>query len=180
MSEKRTLKETLVLAIPVLVLVVARLLPHPPNFAPVAALALFSAAAFSKSWYGILITFSAMLISDLIIGFHSTIWIVYLSLGLNILLGLGLRKRISAFRVLGFTLAGSLQFFITTNFAVWLTSGMYSHNFAGLIECYTLALPFFRYTVSSDLLYSGLLFTVAYFSLRQLNLLPQSQRWQTV
>lgn len=178
MSEKKTLKETLVLTVPVLLVVLSRLLPHPDNFTPVAALAIFSAAAFSRSWHGIIITFVAMFVSDIFIGFHDTLWIVYLSLGFNLVFGYMLKKKISFLRVAGFTLAGSLQFFITTNFVVWATSGMYAHTAAGLVQCYTMALPFLRNSVVSDLLFSGLLFGSAYMSLRQFRLF-QSSHWQT-
>lgn len=177
MSEKKNLKETLILSVPVLLAVVSRLLPHPDNFTPVAALAIFSAAAFSRSWHGIAITFTAMFLSDLFLGFHDTLWIVYLSLGINILLGYMLKSKISFGRVVGFTLAGSAQFFITTNFVVWATSGMYALNFEGLVQCYTLALPFWRNSLIADCVFSAALFGAAYLSLRQFKILPAS-RWQ--
>lgn len=137
-----------------------RLIPHPPNFAPVAAISLFSGFYFRR--YFILIPLAVMLISDLFIGFYD--WklmaVVYFSFVLVGLIGIYMRKNKSVSLLVGCSLAGSILFYILTNFAVWAFSPWYSHNFQGLMECYTLAIPFFKNTLLGDLFYASVIFGV--------------------
>lgn len=137
-----------------------RLIPHPPNFTPIAAVALFGGAYFSKKQYAFLVPISAMFLTDAIIGFHSLSWLVYLCFALIVGIGILLLKQISFNRVLIAALLSSISFFIITNFGVWLGSKFYPQNINGLIQCYVAAIPFFSYNVLGDLLYSGLLFSV--------------------
>jgi hypothetical protein len=128
-----------------------RLLPHPPNFTSVGAVALFSGHTLPRRWaYSIPII--VMLISDHFIGYHALMIPVYAALLVNVFIG----ERMSRKYALVGAFAGSLIFFITTNFAVWL---MYeTHSLASLMECYTLAIPFYQYSLSGDLVYTtGLL-----------------------
>lgn len=135
-----------------------RLLPHYPNFTPVAAMALFGGAYFSNKKVAFLIPISAMLISDLILGFHSTMWAVYLSFALIVLIGFSLKngKKISSIFLA--SISSSVLFFIITNFAVWISGGIYPLNMLGLGECFTAAIPFFHYTMLGDLFYVGIFF----------------------
>ncbi len=138
-----------------------RIVPHPANFAPVTAIAIFGGAVLPRK-LAIWVPVAAMMVSDAVIGFYSmmpVIWACYalIALASSLLLGRG-RGRVV--RGSALTLGSSLFFFIVTNFAVWVMSGMYNHTWAGLVQCYTLAIPFFRGTVASDIVYTAALFGV--------------------
>ncbi len=132
----------------------ARLLPHPANFAPIGAIALFGAIYLPKR-YAIIAPLAGLFLSDLAIGFYTwqTMISVYASFILMGVIGLLVRKQKSFFTVVGGTLAGSILFFLITNLAVWLFDGMYPMTLAGLAQCYVMALPFFKYTVLGDMTY---------------------------
>lgn len=150
----------------------SRLLPHPPNFSPVEAVALFGGAYFASRAWAIAVPLIAMLISDFALGllqggiyleyFVSAHFLaVYACIALSAVLGFGLRGRVNGARVLGYGLAGSVLFFALTNFAVWLTaSPLDAHPAcnAGLLPCYVAAIPFFQWTLLGTLFYSALLF----------------------
>jgi hypothetical protein len=137
-----------------------RLVPHPPNFTPIGAMALFSGAYLGRRT--IVIAFAApltaMLLSDAILGFYSGFWITYLAVAAIVLIGsLALTSR-SVLRIGLAALAGSIMFFLVSNFGTWALSGMYAHTLAGLAACYVAAVPFFQNTVAGDLFYATLLF----------------------
>lgn len=136
----------------------SRLVPHPPNFTPVAAMALFAGARFADRRAAFLVPLAAMLLSDLAIGLHGLIPVIYGSFALIVCMGLWLRRREGAPAVAGVALAGSLLFFVTTNFAVWALGSPYPKTAQGLLACYTAAIPFFGNTVMGDLFYSAMLF----------------------
>ncbi|MEC8636415.1 MAG: DUF6580 family putative transport protein, partial [Bacteroidota bacterium] len=130
--------------------ILSRFLPHPPNFTPIAAIALLSTKGFTNRWLMFLIPIMSLFISDLFLGLHATIPFVYASFVLITLLGSYVKKiNISA------VLLSSTIFFLVSNFGVWLIQ--YPISFEGIIECYTLALPFFLNTVLGDLFYGSLL-----------------------
>ncbi|HRD79820.1 MAG: hypothetical protein IAE84_15155 [Saprospiraceae bacterium] len=149
--------------------VVSRILPHPHNFTPIGAVALFGAAYFTRKWVAMLAPFIALWLSDLFInnviygqyydGFQwfGSLW-VYGAFALINLLGMAALRRVSAARVGGSALAASVLFFIVTNFAVWASGGMYPKNTEGLIACFVAGLPFFGNTIMGDLFYSLVLF----------------------
>ena len=134
----------------------ARLLPHPANFAPLAAIAIFGGLYLPKK-LAILVPVSAMLISDVLIGFYSwkIMLVVYGSFALTAYISTKIKKRFSS--ILVTTLAGSILFYLTTNAAVWAFGTMYTYDFSGLMQSYTMALPFFRNSLLGDLFYTGLL-----------------------
>ena len=137
----------------------SRLLPHPPNFAPVAAIGLF-AGAHSSRRAGWLVPFAALLASDAVIGFYHPVGMLwnYLAFAACLLLGSGfLARRRTALRLGGAVLSSSVAFFVISNFGMW-ASGYYPRTAAGLVECYVAALPFFRNTLASDVIYSAALF----------------------
>ncbi len=139
--------------------VMLRLLPHPANFAPVAAIAIFGGATLPRKW-AVWVPLVAMVLSDAIIGFYSImpiIWACYVLIAFASSYWLAKPTLVKGAIL---TVSSSLFFFVVTNFAVWLFDGMYAHTLAGLAECYTLALPFFRNTFLSDLLYTSALFGV--------------------
>jgi hypothetical protein len=137
----------------------SRLLPHPPNFAPVAAIGLY-AGAFVGRRVGWIVPFVALLASDAVIGFYHPVGMLwnYLAFGACLLLGSGWLARSRSFgRVAGAVLTSSVAFFVLSNFGMW-ASGYYPRTGSGLVECYVAALPFFRNTLASDVLYSAALF----------------------
>lgn len=148
-----------VLSAMVLAAVASRLLPHPVNVAPVTALALFGAVNFSRG-QAFLVPLAAMFLSDLVLGFHSTIGWVYGSFALIVCVGFWMKNHHGVLPLLASSLAGSVLFFVVTNFGVWMSDGMYPRTLEGLAACYVAAIPFFRNTVLGDLGYVGVLFGV--------------------
>jgi len=165
----------------VLLAALARLLPHPPNFAPVTALALFAAATLRPRWLGVALPLAAMFLSDALIhagtrlgvwdgwigggtGFYHWTAIIYLTVAAVACLGFLLRDRLGVGSVALAALGGSLLFFVVTNFMVWSESlfggplAMYAPTWDGLVECYTMALPFYRTALMGDLFYCGVMF----------------------
>lgn len=140
--------------------VVARFLPHPPNFAPIGALSV--AAGLNLKWrFAALFPLAAMAASDLFLGFYNPA-IMFAVYGSFILyFGLAHLFKGGRFGVVWACLSGSVSFFVITNFAVWAFSSMYSKNISGLIASYGLAVPFFRNTILGDLFYAGV-FLLAY------------------
>ena len=150
----------------------SRLLPHPPNFSPVAAIALFGGAYFASRRWAVAAPLLAMLLSDLLLAalngglyrehFASlAYWAVYACILLSSVLGFGLRGRVGGARVLGYSLTGSAVFFVLTNLALWAAAnpvGDHPACEAGLLPCYAAALPFFKWTLLGTLFYSALLF----------------------
>lgn len=141
----------------ILFAIVLRLLPHPPNFTPIAAIALFGGTYFDKK-YALMVPLFAMLISDFFLGLHQTMLFVYGSFLLTGLIGLWLKKHKSLKNILLATISSSILFFLITNFGVWLVWDFYPKNPTGLLQSYFLALPFFRNTLLGDLFYTGLFF----------------------
>ncbi len=136
----------------ILLAVVARLIPHAPNFAPIGGLALFSGANYKKRLV-IMIPLLAMFLSDVFLGFHKTIPYVYVSFIIITFIG-RLIKNNKWQSLLKASLISSALFFLITNFGVWVTGTMYQKNFAGLMQSYAFGIPFFRNTLISDLFYS--------------------------
>lgn len=154
-----TKKHYTILIISLIILgISARLLPHPANFAPIGALALFGSLYLPRRW-ALIVPLGAMMLSDALIGFYSSkIMIsVYLSFILVSLIGLWVRQHKSFATVLGGTVLGSVLFFLITNASVWAFGTMYTHDFSGLMQSYYMALPFFRNSLLGDLFYTGVL-----------------------
>jgi hypothetical protein len=144
------------------------------NFSPIAAMALFGSSNFKNRYFGILAPLAVLFVSDFFIGFHKMMFFTYGSFFLIALLGSSLlRDKISVKSVLGTSLLSSVIFFIISNFGVWFTGG-YTQNFAGLVECYTAAVPFFRNTIAGDLFYSAILFG-AFEYIKQTNWLVKAK-----
>lgn len=136
----------------------ARVIPHPSDVTPIAAMALFSGAAFQRKPWAVLIPLLAMFISDLAIGTHDQMVSVYGSIVLISFIGFALSKKRTWGRVILASILSSTVFFLMTNFTVWLTTEMYAKTSAGLVECYTMALPFYRNGLIGDLAFSAILF----------------------
>ena len=136
------------------ILALSRIIPHPPNFTPIIASAIVAPLLIKERLFGMAIPIVAMFVSDVILGFHPYQFVIYSTI-LTISLFSPMRK---SFALLGImVLVGSVFFFITTNFAVWVIWDYYPKTIEGLINCYTLALPFFKNTLASTCLFTGLI-----------------------
>lgn len=141
----------------------ARLLPHPWNFTPMVAMALFAGNQARRMSTGILVTLSALMASDAILGFYGGFWFVYAATLIPVLLGRLTRDRSGFASIASAGLASSLAFFVTTNFMVWARGNMYPHTLAGLTASFVAGLPFYGNQIMGDLFY-----TVAIFGAYQL------------
>ena len=148
----------LILTLMIIAAAFIRLIPHPPNFAPIAAMALFGGAYFNKKWAAFTIPLAAMFITDLLLGFHAAMWAVYLSFALIVLLGMVMIKQKKIGNIFFASVSASVSFFIITNFGVWISTPYYEKTSAGFIACYTAAIPFFHHTLLGDLFFVAILF----------------------
>jgi hypothetical protein len=135
-----------------------RLIPHPGNFSPIGAIALFGGASFSTKRGALFIPLAAMLLSDIVLGFHVLMPVVYGCLGLNMLLGRWIRSRRRIATIVLATIVGATQFFVITNFACWVVA--YPHTLEGLSACYVAAIPYFRNTLIGDAVFTTTLFSM--------------------
>ncbi len=158
-SQKENLLYRTLLALALIVLAAAlRIAPHPWNFTPVGAMALFSGALLKDRRLAFLFPLLALFLGDVFIGFHKLIPIVYASFLINVAIGLWLRDRRTVARISLATLLGATQFFFITNFAVWQFLSGFPHTASGLVACYLAGIPFFWNTLAGDALYAALLF----------------------
>lgn len=144
-----------------------RLLPHPPNFSPIGAMALFGAATVRSRFAAFLIPFAAMLLSDMVIGFHVLMPVVYACFAFYVVLGFWLQSRRTVLPIAGAALLGATVFYIVSNYANWYVfsqppydalPGSFPHTFTGLIASYVSAIPYFGYWILGDAVYCTLLF----------------------
>ena len=166
MDQRKSSFQPLALTLTVLAALV-RLVPHPPNFAPVGGVALFGGARL-RGWQAYCVPLLTMLLTDPIRsrlegGYPAFRWatpVIYGCFLINVLLGrLFLRNSSSPLRIASVAVAGSIQFYLLTNlFEWWHGITLYAHTLSGLIECYVAALPFFGRTLLADVFYSGVLF----------------------
>ena len=136
----------------ILVLSFSRLIEHPWNFSPILAVGIFSGFYFKNFILSLFIVVFSMFLGDLYLGFHSTMFFTYISLAVAVVIGLFI-KHFKFTEILFSGLVSSVGFFIITNFGAWLTLEMYEKNFAGLLQSYVLAIPFFHNTLISTFLY---------------------------
>jgi len=144
----------------IIILAFARLIPHPPNFTPIIAVAIISGYFFKNFNLSVLILLTAMLISDLFIGFYENIIFVYVSLILITFIFHKISNKINFKNLFIYSFAGSVIFFVVSNFGVWALGSpgvydiAYEKSLSGLIQCYVLAIPFFGNTFLSTLIFS--------------------------
>ena len=152
------------------VLAFSRLIPHPPNFTPLLGMAVFAGARLDNKLFAIIAPITAMFLSDLVIGLHSGMSIIYFAVLVNVLFGFYLKDRFGLLQIGGTLISGALLFFLITNFAVWYSSSFYSNDLAGLINCYTMGLPFFQNTLISSIIYGfGAFYLFEFLETRYLN-----------
>ncbi|MFN4146495.1 MAG: DUF6580 family putative transport protein [Runella sp.] len=151
----------------------SRLLPHPFNFTPLGAIALFGAAHFDRKWLSFVVPTAAMLLSDWLLG--SSFWPTYLSFILIAIFGMSFLKKITLGRVVTASIVASVSFFLITNFFVWYGGSMYPPTWQGLVACYVAGLAFYQPTLfgsaffntaMGDLFYTTILFG-SYFVLQR-------------
>lgn len=147
--------------------VISRVLPHPANFTPIAAVALFGGAILPRKWATSL-PLIAMIVSDLIIGLHPLILFTWGSFALIALLSSYKLKSINFSNVAIGSLGASILFFVVSNFGVWLEGRLYVRTLSGLVECFVNALPFFRNTLLGDAVFSLVLFGAYVFAYKTL------------
>ena len=144
-------KEYTVIFSMIILAVATRLLPHPPNFAPITGIALFAASKLNKKILAFLLPLFCLFITDLILGLGWINLFIYGAFGMISLIGMRIQK-VSLLTVVG----SSLLFFIISNLGVWLL--YYPLTLEGLMTCFTLAIPFFGNTIAGDLVYTAVLF----------------------
>jgi len=157
-QKENLLYRTLLALVLILLAAALRIAPHPWNFTPVGAMALFSGALLKNRRLAFFFPLLALFLGDVFIGFHKLIPIVYASFLVNVAIGLWLRDRRTVARISLATLLGAIQFFLATNFAVWQLLGSFPHTISGLLTCYAAGLPFFWNTLAGDAAYASLFF----------------------
>ena len=139
--------------------IVSRVIFHPPNFTPILAIALFSGTYLNKK-PALFVAVVFLLISDFILGWHETMVFTWGSILLTVFLGRLVKEHKGISVALGTSIVSAAIFFFVTNFGVWVASGLYPLTGDGLVQCFMMAVPFFRNTFVSTLLYTGVLFSV--------------------
>lgn len=160
---KKTKQQIVLFFYLVAFIALGRIIPHPPNFTPVIAMAVFMPYLTRNLSSAILLPLTAMFVSDLYIGFHSMMFWVYGSILLATTLShytMSIKK--TSVHLGSNAVLSSTLFFVITNFAVWMSGNMYPMTIEGLILCYTMAIPFFGNTLAGTLLYVFLLGIVSY------------------
>lgn len=146
----------------IFIAMVSRLIPHVPNFTPIAAMALLGGATLTDRKKAYALPLLALLLSDAMIGFYSGIVYVYVGFLLTVFIGTQMASKLTALRIGASATLSSIAFFIISNFGVWMSGGLYPKTMEGLRDCYVAAIPFFHQSLAGDLFYSA-----AFFSLYQ-------------
>jgi hypothetical protein len=158
-TEKQSwLPQTLLALAMIAIAAAVRIAPHPWNFTPVGAMALFSGAVLRNRRLAFLFPLLALFAGDIFVGIYKLMPVVYASFAINIAIGFWLRDRRTVGRISLATFAGAAQFFLVTNFAVWLYFDTFPKSAAGLATCYVTGLPLFGNTLAGDGIYAALLF----------------------
>ena len=145
-------------------LAASRLIPHPPNFTPIGAMALLAGANLKDLRVAFVIPLASMLLSDSLLGFHSTMAYIYIAMVIIILASYWWLKSCTMLTMAIGAVASSIVFFIISNFGAWLSHDMYPQNLSGLLQAYTAGIPFFRNTLVSNLVFTA----VGFYALKQL------------
>ena len=155
-------KNTIIVFVTLFLLaVLSRWVSHLWNFTLVGSAFIFAAAYFTDKKISVVLMLLTMLISDYIIGFHSQMISVYLGYLVLLSFGFLLNTQSNRLKILGYSFAGTFAFYLISNFGVWTEGQLYPKTLAGLIDCYIMALPFYRNQLLSDVMGSMLFFEVA-------------------
>ena len=154
----------------ILLLTFSRFIPHPPNFTPIVAVAIMSGYFFKNIKLSFIVLLISMLFVDIFIGFYKHMFFVYLSLFLITFVFFKMSEKINFKSLFVFGFLGSLIFFVVSNFGVWIfgvlspvTNLPYEKSLNGLISCYFLAIPFFKNTLLSTVVFSYAAFLANHF-----------------
>lgn len=162
MNLEKSVKADILLGVGLVILILAsRLTSHIWNFTVVGGVALLAGAYFSNKYLAVVTLFLGLILSDLVLGFHSQMVSVYFSYAVIVGLGILLNQNAPRIKIFSFSLLGACLFFLITNFAVWYLGSMYPLTADGLFNCFTMAIPFFRSQVTSDLISALVLFEIA-------------------
>ena len=143
----------------ILIAALARIIPHPPNVTPIAAMALFGGAFLADRRLALILPLAALFVSDLMLGFHATMLFVYAGFILTVFIGMRfLSGKRSPLRIGTAALASSLSFYAITNLGVWAATTMYAHTPQGLMAAYVAGLPFLRNAILGDLFFAAVIF----------------------
>ncbi len=175
--------KTLFVIVTIAIVALSRLLPHIPNFTPIAAMALFGGAFLLNKKSAYLLTFAALLLSDILVNtilyndYNFTnylaqpfVWAVYFSFAFTVFMGTSFQHNINVKNVAFFSVSSSLIFWLLTNFACWPNNPLYTQDLAGLINCYIAAIPFIG-NVIGDLFYNTLLFGTLFLASKRMPVL---------
>jgi hypothetical protein len=161
-SETRHRENLIIRTIVVLAMIalaaVLRVMPHPWNFTPVGAMALFSGAVVKDRRLAFVFPLVALFLGDIFVGFHKLMPLVYASFLVDVALGYWIRDHRTVARIGGVTLLGAMQFFLVTNFGVWAFLEGFPRNLAGLAACYLAGLPLLLNTLAGDAFYATIFF----------------------
>jgi hypothetical protein len=149
---KNSKNRIILITIFILLAALLRLIPHPPNFVPITAIAIFAGSKFNSIKNALSFPIIIMLLSDIFIGFYTISLFVYLAFIIITIYNF-LSKKYNLINVF----FSSLLFFIISNFGVWILGG-YGYTIEGLLLCYTMAIPFFVNSIVGDLFYSIILY----------------------
>jgi hypothetical protein len=187
MSRKTNSLQTGVISMIILLAAASRLLPHPPNVAPVGAMALFGAAYYGKRYQAFIAPVVAMWLSDLVLNnviygryFDHFVWLypgmlfTHGAFVFIVLLGTRALRRVSPLRLALAVPGASVIFYLVSNIGVWLTSGLYPLTTSGLLSCLGAGLPFFGNTLAGDVFYSAVMFGLFEWSTRRFPALKSS------
>ncbi len=165
----------LTLAGMVVLAAIARIMPHPWNVTPIAAMALFGGVQFRRRAEAFGVPLLALLVGDIVIGFHALMPLVYACFALTVVIGFWVKQNYNWERLALGSVAASVLFFVVTNFGTWAFGTMYPKTGQGLELCFIAALPYFRNTLFGDLGYSALLFGGFYLAGRAFPVLSDAR-----
>ena len=152
----------------ILILAMSRLIPHPPNFTPVISVAIMSGYLFRNIYLSFVVLITSMILADAFIGFYENMLFVYLSLLLIAYIFYKIAGKINLKNLFIYGFFGSVIFYLISNFGVWYFGNLYEKNVNGLIECYFLAIPFFKNTVLSTIFFTYITFVLDHFFKRKM------------
>ena len=147
----------------ILLLAFSRLIPHPPNFTPIIAVAIMSGYFFKNINLSFIVLLISMLLADIFVGFYKNMFFVYSSLFLITFIFFKITDKINYKNLFALGFLGSVIFYLISNFGVWAVGNIYEKNLNGLISCYFLAIPFFKNTLFSTIIFSYAAFFANYF-----------------
>jgi hypothetical protein len=158
-------KKTLVIGL-IVIAAFSRLMPHPANFTGLGAIGLFAGHYLRDLRWSSVAVIGAMFVSDIVLGFHSLVPVVYGALAVSVILGHLSPNSGKKVIVASGAVVSSLSFFVITNLGVWLFQDLYPRTMAGLSSCFLAAIPFFQNQILGDLIYAAVLFGAVFLAER--------------